>query len=302
MTELNFHSSSIARSLRVGDTNTIGLVIPDNSNPHFAEIARFIEDEGFKCGYSVILCNSDNDIDKQAAYINVLIAKKVDGVILISTNNTPDHLYQLTSAGVPTVVVDREVDMPLVDTVLTNSFKGGYLAAAHLLDLGHRKIACITGPSDLTSSADRVKGYRKALKQWGIEVCKDYILRGDFLSPSGEKAADQLLSLADPPSAIFACNDMMAIGALKAIRLANLRVPEDISLVGYDDIQITSAISPPLTTIAQPRDKMAAISIELLLARMKSGDHDNTPRRFVLNPRLTKRESSAQFQEQRIHA
>lgn len=291
MEALNYRPNVLAQGLRRGETHTIGLVVPDNANPFFAEVSRVVEDVGFDRGYSVILCNTGDDLERERVYIDVLIAKQVDGIIFIAAGDHHEHLAELTSANVPLVLADRDVKQSRADVVLVNNEQGGYRATRHLLDLGHQRIGCIGGPSEATPSADRVKGHERALREVGVSVHRELVVQGDFRYKGGEEAADRLLGLASPPSAIFACNDLMAIGTLRAIREAGLRVPEDISVVGYDDIPLASAVSPPLTTVAQPVTELATISTELLLSRIEDG----TPRdleRIVLDTDLVIRDSS----------
>lgn len=297
MEQLNYHPNALARSLRLGETKTIGLIIPDNSNPYFAEIARTIEDIGYKNGYSVILCNSDGNLDKEAAYINMLITKQVDGVILISAGYQQEHLLELREFGIPFVVSDRDISPALADLVLVNNEQGGYDATRYLIGLGHRNIACITGPSDITPSADRVHGYRRALTGAGIYIREDYIVSGDFRYHSGQTAMMKLLQVDELPTAVFVCNDVMAIGALRALRNANLRVPDDISIVGFDDIPLASEITPALTTIAQPILEMATLSADLLISQIQEESARDETRRTVLDTRLIVRDSCAPYRK-----
>jgi len=293
MEELNYRPNVLARGLRRGETKTIGLIVPDNSNPFFAEVARFVEDIGFENGYSVILCNSDGNLEKEAAYIDVLIAKQVDGVIFIAAGSKQEYLHELTEMGIPVVVADRDIPHTLADVVLVNNEQGGYDATRYLISLGHRRIGCITGPSDVTPSADRVQGYKRALKESGIPIQEELIVPGDFRYQSGEQAMVQLLSLPEPPSAVFACNDVMAIGALRAIRNAGLHVPSDISIVGFDDIPLASAVSPALTTVAQPIVELATLAAKLLISRIQNNQEDRVGQRIVLDTKLVLRDSCA---------
>jgi len=292
MEVLNYRPNVLAQGLRRGETHTIGLVVPDNANPFFAEVARVVEDVGFDRGYSVILCNTGDDLERERAYIDVLIAKQVDGIIFIAAGDHHKHLAELTDANVPLVLADRDVAQSGVDVVLVDNELGGHRATEHLLDLGHRRIGCIAGPSEATPSADRVKGYARALREAGVPVQQSLIEPGDFRYEGGEEAAARLLSLDSLPSAVFACNDLMAIGALRAIRRAGLRVPEDISVVGFDDIVLASAVSPALTTVAQPVEQLAKISTELLLSRIE-GESPSDLARIVLDTELVVRNSSA---------
>ena len=293
MEELNYRPNVLARGLRRGETKTIGLVVPDNSNPFFAEVARIVENIGFENGYSVILCNSDGNLEKEAAYVNVLIAKQVDGVIYIAAGSKYEHLHELTMAGIPVVVADRDIPQTLADVVLVDNERGGYDATRYLLSLGHRRIACIAGPSDLTPSADRVHGYRRALGEFGIPIEEKWIVPGDFRYQGGEAAIAELLRLGEPPSAVFVCNDVMAIGALRAVRSAGLQIPGDVSIVGFDDIPLASAVSPALTTVAQPIVELATLAAQLLMSRTQSDQQDGPKQRIVLDTELIVRGSCA---------
>lgn len=299
MEQLSYRPNILARSLRLGATKTIGLIVPDNSNPYFAEIARIIEDIGYENGYSVLLCNSDGLGEKEAAYVNMMIAKQVDGIIFIAAGNTQEHLNDLTNRNIPVVVVDRDIAPALADVVLVNNESGGYAATRYLLDLGHTKIACITGPSEITPSAGRVHGYRKALQEAGLTVRDECIIAGDFKPRSGEKAMAELLNLSDPPTAVFICNDLMALGAFRTLRYANKRVPYDISIVGFDDITLASELMPPLTTVAQPIVELATLAADLLITRIQNEGSPQPPIRTTLEPSLVLRDSCAKFSGER---
>jgi len=292
MEELDYRPNVLAQGLRGGETHTIGLIVPDNSNPFFAEVSRVVEDVGFERGYSVILCNTGDDLERERAYIDVLIAKQVDGIIFIAAGDHHEHLDVLTRRGTPLVIADRDVRQAEADVVLVNNERGGFEATSHLLELGHRRVGCIAGPSEATPSADRVRGYERALREAGVPVRPDLTQQGDFRYQGGELAADRLLDRNVRPTAIFACNDLMAIGALRAIRKAGLRVPQDVSVVGYDDIPLAPAMSPALTTVAQPVEQLGSISIDLLLSRIEDGS-PREAKRVVLDTTLVIRSSTA---------
>jgi LacI family transcriptional regulator len=268
MAELNYRPNVLARSLRRGETRTLGLILPDSANPFFAEIARAIEDTAFRNGYNVILGNSENELTKEQVYVDVLVNKQVDGLIFVATGDHSPSLEQLVNDGLPVVVVDRRLSGLEVDTVLTDNLQGGLTATRYLLDLGHRRIACITGPSNLTPSAERVIGYRQALEERSLPVDETLIRKGDFHPHSGYLAVSQLLHRQPRPTAFFICNDMMAIGALRALAEAGLHVPQDCSLLGFDDIELASYVTPPLTTIRQDKNAMAEAAVQLLLERI----------------------------------
>jgi LacI family transcriptional regulator len=304
---LGYTPNLLARSFRRRVTHTIGLLVPDNSNPFFAELARAIEDAGFAEGYSVVLCNSDLSAAKQAAYIDVLLAKQVDGLILVSSgliqhgagqadgdaNRQADgqaEVARIRAAGVPCVVVDRDLGETPVDQVLVDNRLGGALVGEHLVGLGHRRIACIVGPSDLTPSAGRVAGFRQALADRGLAVAPEALVRGDGRPEGGGGAARDLLARGVAFTAVFAFNDQMAAGAIGALRRAGLRVPEDVSVVGFDDIPHASATYPALTTVAQPIEEIGAAGVRLLLDRIAWPDAPWA--RIELPTRLVVREST----------
>jgi LacI family transcriptional regulator len=300
---LDYRPNLLARSFRRRVTHTIGLLVPDNSNPFFAEVARTAEDAGFAEGYSVVLCNSDLSVVKQETYIDVLLAKRVDGLILVSSGLIPavdsyDAVGRILEAGVPCVVVDRDLGETLVDQVLVDNDQGGYLAGEYLINLGHHRMACLVGPSDQTPSAGRIAGFQRALADAGLAIAAEALVRGNGRPDGGAAAAQQLLQrrvvAGGDVTAIFAFNDQMAIGAIGALQRAGCRVPEDISVVGFDDIPQSAAIFPALTTIAQPIGEMGRIGVRLLLDRIARGHpQGHAPyQRVRLSTRLVVREST----------
>lgn len=293
--ELGYRPNVVARSLRSGKTRTIGLLLPDNSNLFFAEMSRVIEDVSYQNGYSLIICNTDDNLDKERSYLDTLVQKQVDGMIFISAGGSSHNIQALQKNHTHLVVVDREFEGAQADTVLVDNQMGGYMAARHLIQLGHKQIACITGPSQMNPSADRLNGFRKALSEAGLPVDEALILRGDYRYQSGERCMHELHLLGRPFSAIFVCNDMMAIGAIKAAHNLNLNIPHDISIIGFDNIPLAEAISPSLTTIAQPIAEVATVATHLLLEKMTSShfQFNGQFQRIVLQPSLLVRESCA---------
>lgn len=293
--ELGYRPNLLARSFRRRVTHTIGLLVPDNSNPFFAEVARMIEDAGYREGYSVILCNSDLSKEKQAAYLDVLLAKRVDGLILVSSGlisltDEPDPIQRVLEAGIPCVVIDRDLgDLP-VDQVLVENEMGGYQAGRYLVELGHERIACIVGPSDITPSAGRFAGFELALSEAPVSLKPVASIMCNGRYDGGEAAVRELLDLGVDFTALFVFNDLVAIGAHGTLRRAGLRVPEDVSIVGFDDVALASAVYPPLTTVAQPIAEMANTSVRLLINRI--AEKDTPHARVVLPTTLVERESS----------
>ena len=289
--ELGYRPNALARSMRRGRTHTIGIVLPDIANPFFGDLARSLEDLLFEAGYSAIICNSDGDGRKEAAYLDVLLAKKVDGLLLCAASQPSEHLRQAVASGAPTIVVDRELgDLP-VSQVMVQNHRGGYLAGRHLIDLGHRDIAVIAGPASTGTSAQRLQGFRSALDEAGIAVPESRVFRGDFRAASGRAAMEGWLRADPPPTAVFAENDLMAVGALSAAHAADVDVPRDLSVVGFDGIAFGADVTPPLTTVAQSINEVAGTAVDLLFERLRDGTVE--ARRVELPVELLVRGTSA---------
>lgn len=289
MEALNYQPNRLARSLRNRRTQTLGILLPNNANPFFALVLGGIEAAAYDHGYNVILGNANDDPTRELDYLDILLSKQVDGVVLVSTGAYQEALDFLAARTTPVVMVDRSpgdayTDFQ-IDTVFTENQHGGVLATEHLIKLGHRRIGCIGGPSTITSSADRVVGYRQALETAGLPVNPDLIVGGNFEHESGYRACQQLLALPEPPTAIFVSNDLMAVGALCAIHEAGLHVPDDMSVVGYDDIPLASFTVPRLTTIAQPARELGVQAVDLLVKRLTDKQapacHERLPVRLV---------------------
>lgn len=286
---LGYRPNLLARSLRRRETRTIGLLVPDNANPFFAEFARVIEDVGFAEGYSVILCNSDRSETKEETYIDVLLAKQVDGLIVISASNRADLLQRVLDVGVPMVVVDRSPTDLSVSQVLVANDQGGYLAGQHLARLGHRRVGCIGGPSNANPSWGRVGGFARALREVGVELPPEAIVQGDFRYAGGEAGMRTLLERDLRLTAVFAANDLMAIGAMLTLRRVGLRVPDDVSVVGFDNILQASTMIPALTTVEQPVNELGQAAVRLLLDQMLK--RTTEPASMTIPTRLVERES-----------
>jgi LacI family transcriptional regulator len=292
MTELGFQPNALARSLRRKRTHTLGLIVPDSANPFFAEVGRGSEDTSFAAGYSVILCNSDGDPARELLYMDLLIQKQVDGVLLVPTGDQTQTAAALQTRNIPVVVIDRDVPDASLDRVFVDNVAGSYNAVQHLIDLGHRRIGYIGGPRHVSTVPDRVAGYRQALEQAGIPFDEHLVVDSNFHDEGGYKAAQLLLSLPDPPTAIFAGNDLMAIGAMAAARERGVAVPAQLSVVGFDDIHLAGYINPPLTTVAQPKYELGVIASQLLFERL--AQPALPPQRRLLKAQLVIRESTAQ--------
>ena len=266
--KLGYHPSDVARSLRTRRTQTIGLVIPDITNPYYGEIAQAVEEVSFEHGYTVILAHSSHLPVRELRYSQVLRSKQVDGAIFLPVTPDLEPLQTLQRAGIAVVVLERLV--PGYTCIVADEHCAGLLATRHLLELGHRRIGCIVLTGDSTSSVARAEGYRAALLDAGIRSDQDLVIECDYGYRGGEMAAHRFLRLPKRPTAIVAHNDLMAIGAMKAISEAGLKVPTDISVVGFDDIAAASYVQPPLTTIAFPKRQMGKEAIEMLLNLLRS--------------------------------
>lgn len=290
--ELGYVPSAVARSLKSNTTKTIGMLIPNCSNPYFAEIVRSVEDHCFGAGYTLILCNTDDDPHRQGVYLQVLSEKRIDGMIIISTGEDEALRRLLQGLPIPTVLLDREIDEIHCDLVETAHLQGGLMATQHLIDLGHRRIACLAGPADLNPSAQRITGWRTALAQSGLTAqAADLLWHSDFSSQGGFTTMQSILASPQPPTAVFVCNDLMGIGALSAAHEAGVRVPQDMSLIGFDDIELARFASPALTTIAQPKHRIGVTAVDMLLERIQGGRVQ--ARQVLLQPNLVVRHSTA---------
>lgn len=288
--ELAYVPSGVARSLKARATATIGLVLPNNSNPYFAELARGIEDACERNGYCVILCNSDDDPLKQRNYLRVLQEKRVDGLLLAAVDS--DNPWGDSGrSSTPLVVVDREVPGVQADLVCIDHAEGAYLASRHLLQLGHRRIACVNGPASATVARLRQAGFDRAMAEAGLDVPARWRVAGDFSADGGYRAGVALFA-EQPPSAVFAANDMLGMGLLRAAAERNLAVPRELSVIGFDDIQMCRYVYPALSTVGQSIMALGELAAECLLARVQ-GRAPAGPRRHVVAPSIVVRESTA---------
>jgi LacI family transcriptional regulator len=287
--ELDYRPNYLARGLRQRTTSMIGLIIPDNSNPFYAEVARAIEDAGFAAEYSVILCNSDLSAEKQHAYIDVLVSHQVDGVILIDIEDRVPKaaLERILAENIPAVLANTEVPMPTMDQVMVDHHQGGYLAGQYLLQLKHRRIGCINFSSSYGYESSRIVGFRQALSEAGIELTAADFAFGNGRYDSGYRAMQEFHQRRPDLTAVFVFNDLMALGAMNALRAQGKRVPEDLSIIGYDDIFYASAFEPTLTTIAQPITKIGQECIARLLERIQ--DPEKPPTHIMLPIELIER-------------
>ncbi|MBI3962744.1 MAG: LacI family DNA-binding transcriptional regulator [Deinococcus sp.] len=289
MARLGYAPNALARGLRTRHTGVLGLIVPDIAHPFFAEVVRGVEDVASREGYRVFLCNTDENPDKEEKYVAELLNHRVEGIIFISSSNSRAQLT--SSSDVPVVVVDRRVSLDDLHEVLCDDVLGGRLATEHLLSLEHRHLAFLGGPQVIPNNADRLRGCREALAQ--AQLALDQALVAEVLVrvEAGERATEQLLDTGRYFSALFAANDLLAIGAVRALRARGLEVPGDVSVVGYDDVWFAAHLSPPLTTVAQPKRELGERAMQRLLALVRG---QAPPERLVrMLPALVVRQSTA---------
>ncbi len=288
--ELNYRPNVVARSMVTKSTRTIGMVVTDITNPFFAQLARGVEKVSWEHGYTLILANTDEDIHHEQAIVQVLQDKQVDGLVVVPASSTESsHLLAVVDQNIPLVLADRLVNGCSVDVVMVNNEEGAYEAVCHLASLGHKRIGMILDNLDISTNQERLEGYRKAIRDSGLEV-DDHLVRScQFTHQSAYAIASELVRQNNPPDALFTANNFMTIGAIHAIQEAGLRIPEDIALVGFDDLDWNSLYPPQLTVVAQPVREMGRIAAQRLLARI--AEESGPPQQIRLNTEFIIRQS-----------
>ena len=289
---LGYQPSLLARGLRRNRTTIIGVIIPDISNPFFPLVVRGVEDIAYQNSYRLMLCNADNDAQKEQVYFDELRAYRMAGLIVIpSANSRLVAAAASTQGELPVICLDRCPDGWNGDRITVDNTEGAYQAIHYLLELGHRRIAAITGQLHVTSAVERLKGFKRALREGGISIAPEYIQEGRFDRLSGYEKGLLLLQFSPRPTAIFAANDLVALGVLAALRELGLRCPEDVSLVGFDDLELASFTNPALTTVAQPAYQLGSRAAALLFERL--GGENLPAQHIVMKTALKMRASTA---------
>lgn len=264
--ENNYISNKVARSLVTRQTKTIGLIIPDIANPFFPELARGAEDKASEAGYNIIFCNTDDDLDKEEKYINMLTGKMVDGIVFTQSAKRTGDIAGIDRTSIPVILIDRNAEnRNIKGKVLVNNEAGAYQAVKHLIDRGYHKIALIVGEPTTRTTLDRMAGYKRALLEQGIAYNEAYVWTGHYKSEWGEAAIKRLLERRIPFDAVFCGNDLIAISVIKTLKNAGLNVPHDVGVVGFDDIYMAKMVEPELTTVKQPIYEMGYKAVELLV-------------------------------------
>lgn len=285
--DLGYVPFSSARALRRQHTRIWAAIVSDIENPFFTAVVRGIEDVARKVQHRLVLCNSDEDLEREAAYLDVAIAERMAGVVIAVASARESSVKALIDSQIPVVAVDRTAGRD-VDAVVVDNRLGAEEATRHLLESGSRRVACITGPTRVNTANERLEGYRQALTHLGEEVEASLIRRADYKEAGGHDAALSLLTSRNPPDALFIANNPMAAGALRAVKELGLSIPKDVAIVAFDDSPWCALTNPQLSVVAQPAYEIGRVAAELLAT---AGDK-RTTRTIVLTPRLIPRESS----------
>lgn len=275
MQQLQFVANRQARSLAGGKSNTIGVLVPDLGTGYIGEIIRGIDSELSLTSFDLILFTTHRAATKEAGYVANLVKGTVDGLLIVLPRNPVDYIDTLTHRNYPFVLIDHQGTGKNCPAVGATNWQGAYTATEYLINLGHRRIGFITGSMDLGCAEDRLKGYRSALRTYHVPEIPELIFEGTFSQPDGYTGASLMLELAAPPTAIFASNDVMAMGVMDAIHNRGLRIPDDISVVGFDNIPQSAMVHPSLTTIQQPLEKMGRVAAQILLGILEDPGKDS---------------------------
>jgi DNA-binding LacI/PurR family transcriptional regulator len=285
---LNYQPSVVASAKK--RMKTIGLLIPNIADPFMAEIARTIEDHGRKLGYSLMICSTDNNLEKEMEYVSILKRKYIDGIIIATGLKNKDALKDLKKSEIPFVILSREIPSLTVSSVVVDDFLGAFEAVNYLVKLGHRKIAMITEDIFFSATKGRLEGYKQALKQSDLLFNEEYISMNNTTYTDAREKVIHLLELPDPPTAIFASTEPLAIGAMQGVRESGLGIPNDVSIIGYDNSILSKMCYPQLSTVSQPIDKMGEKIVELLVEEIE--EPKNVKQRIVMSTELIIRGST----------
>ncbi|NNN44870.1 MULTISPECIES: substrate-binding domain-containing protein [unclassified Vibrio] len=288
--ELNYAPSALARSLKMNRTHTIGMLVTTSTNPFFGEVVKGVERSCYQQGYNLILCNTEGDNQRMKSSINALLQKRVDGLILMCSTLEGERIEVFDRyPDIPVVVMDWGPMLFASDKIQDNSLRGGYMATQYLIECGHQSIGCITGPLIRHQAQMRYEGYKRALLDAGLEINPHWIVESNFECEGGLEALTRMQKRGPLPSALFVCNDMMAMGVIYAANRAGVAIPAQLSVMGYDDIHIAQFMLPALTTIHQPKYRLGQAAVETLLNKLENLSRE--PQVVQLEPTLVVRDS-----------
>lgn len=289
--KFSYYPDRIARGLRLKKTETLGLIIPDIANPFFSSIAKTIEIETRSKGYSLILGDSLDDIQTETELLNLFAGRKADGIILAPVGQSSKHIEEFQKRGIPVMVIDRYLPGTEIPFITTDNYAGAFEAVQYMISKGHRIIACIQGLNGISVNTDRVQGYRDALEQNNIKPDSSLIVGDDFGEENGYNKTRFLLSRRDPPTAILALSNLISLGAMRAIAETGLKIPDDISIISFDDQPYSALLACPMTTVEQSNDKIAVIAVNMLLDIITGRKKENEIENIMIRPRLIIRKS-----------
>jgi len=288
--KLDYRPNKLARGLRSNKTQTIGVIVADIANPFYGAMVKGVEKAARASNWSIILGNTDEDYEKEAEVIQTMLADRVDGLLIVPAQAGTETIKQLQESKFPFVLLGRRFDDLPTDYVVTDDAQGGFIATEHLIKLGHKQVAMINGPLRVSSAKERLRGYKKALETYGLEIDETMVSAGAMTTEDGYRITKALLDRRVHPTAVFAYSDFVAFGVMRAIREAKLNIPNDIAVVGYDDVEFSSCLETPLTTIAIPEQELAINAVRVLETRLNTSDKD--PLTSVLSVKLIVRDST----------
>ncbi|MGQ9628992.1 MAG: LacI family DNA-binding transcriptional regulator [bacterium] len=291
---LNYTKNHLAMGLRARRTKTLAVIVPENSNPFFAEVVRGVEEVVRSKGYGLILCNTEQDSELERKAIELVVEKRVDGIVMSPTQKDEGVVEKLMEYEKPFVLVGRYFEGLDTNYVVTDNVLGAQMMAQHLVERGHRRILILNGAKEISSAKDRLRGFRMALEERGLELDESLVGFGAMDADDGYKMMGSILDARTPSefTAVFCFSDYVAVGAMKAIKERGLAIPRDLALAGYDDIFFSSMLSPPLTTVRIPKRELGRLGGRILLRLLEGGELSETIKR-VLKPELVVRESTA---------
>ncbi|MGE6833487.1 LacI family DNA-binding transcriptional regulator [Priestia megaterium] len=287
--ELHYQPSILASAMKGKNTFTIGMLIPDMNNPVYSEYLKYIEAYGQELGFNIVMCSTGNNPEKEAKQVNLLRQRHVDGFIIASKFKNEEVLQELIFHNVPLVLFAHERPAYNVDCVTVDDYLGGYKVTEYLLSLGHRRIGIIM--EDSPSSLDRLRGYKEALTKSGVKIQEDLIYKSSPTIEGAEEQAKKLLSKKDIPTAVFGCNDVLAIGTMMAAKECGVSIPHDLSIIGFDNTFMCRLVEPQLTSVSMPLEEMGKQAVDLLIEKIKKEQADVTRQRIIMHPNIVIRQS-----------
>jgi DNA-binding LacI/PurR family transcriptional regulator len=296
--ELRYRPSRVARSLRVNRSRIIGLLISDIQNPFFTALVRAVDDVAFKHQYTIFLCNSDENTDKEALYLDLMYSENVAGIIITPSRETHSPCQKFIELGLPMVAVDRRLLDVDIDTVVIDNVGGAYQLVTNMIADGHRDIAAIVGTQTMTTGRERHEGYVRALEAHGLSVRPEWVFTGPPTESYGYQSALKLLQRPDRPTAIFTGNNLLTVGTLRALYELNLRIGEDMALGTFDETTLMTLLLPDLNVVAQPTYDIGAVAMELLLKRI--ADPSLPTQEVMLKPTLLSKDGNLAYYRQSV--